>query len=450
VNLDSLFEPESIAVVGASQTEGKIGYESMANASLYDGRIHPVNPSGDGTLFGAEFSASVADIDDDVDLVLCCVPARVVPDVLEESGEADVDAAVIHAGGFAEAGEDGERLQSDIVGIADEYDMALLGPNTSGFVRPGKELFATFAAGVDEIQPGNVAVLAQSGGVAHQLGFHAQREGRGISAMLGLGNRANVGFEEVIDYFDADPGTDAIVLHVEGTDEREALMATCRRAETPVVAYKVGETDVSDFAGWHTGAAPGDYEEYRRAFAEAGVPTVTSSVDLFDAGQALADSPEPDGTDIGVVTAQAGPGIVITDRIQSAGRTFPELDDETHDRLDDILPGITYTENPVDTGRPMPEFGEVVEAVAADDNVDILLVYELFEEALGLPVDAIERIADGGDLPVIVATEGPVEAMADDVADIRDAGVPVYSSPERGVEATLAVAAYADLLHGAE
>jgi acetyltransferase len=445
VNLQRLFRPDRIAVVGASATEGKLGYEAMANAVEFDGRVYPVNPSGEGSVFGEPFVDSVTDIDERVDLALLAVPAHVVPDVVAECGDAGIGGAVIYAGGFAEAGDEGEQLQADVVAAADEHDVALLGPNTSGFVAPASNLLASFAGGVERLRPGGVTILAQSGGVAHQLAFHAHREGRGIATMVGLGNRANVGFEEAIPYFDSDPQTDAIVLHVEGTDDGRALLEACRNSETPVVAYKVGQSDVGDFAESHTGALTGDHALYTAGFEQYGVPTAESTTALFDGGQALAASPEPDGANVGVVTAQAGPGIIIADRLQRAGATLPDLEEATQDRVGEILPGITYAENPVDTGRPMPAFGDVVEAVAEDDNVDVVLVYELFEEALGFPQQTLDGLAERVDKPVLFATEGPVESMEDDLAALRDAGVPVFTTPERGAEAAALLARYAEL-----
>jgi acetyltransferase len=444
VNLERLFEPEAIAVVGASRTEGKIGYEAMANAVEFGGRVYPVNPSGEGTVFGEQFVESVTDIDGEVDLALLCVPGPAVPDVVAECGEAGIGAAVVYASGFAEAGEEGEALQSEVVSAAAEHDVALLGPNTSGFVVPETDLYASFASGVEEVRPGNVAVVAQSGGIAHVLAFRTLREGRGVSAMVGLGNRANVGFRETVGYFDGDDRTDAIVLHVEGTERGRELLETCREADTPVVAYTVGKSDVGDFAESHTGALTGDHELYEAGFRQYGVPTVDSTETLVDAGVALADSPEPAGPNVGVVTAQAGPGIIIADRVQRGGGALPGLAAETQERLDDILPGVTYEGNPVDTGRPMPEFGEVVTAVAEDDEVDIVLVYELFEEALGFPVDELDGLADRVDKPVLFATEGVEADMADDLAVLREAGVPVFASPERGAEAVAALVRYAE------
>ncbi|PSQ02183.1 CoA-binding protein [Halobacteriales archaeon QS_5_68_33] len=445
MTLEHLFDPGAVAVVGASDTEGKVGYEAMANAVAFDGPVSPVNPSGSGTLFGEQFVGSVTDVDDDVDLALCCVPGPAVPEVVAACGEAGIGAAVVYASGFAEAGPDGEALQAETAAAAREGDVTLLGPNTSGFVVPARDLLCSFASGVADIPAGNTAVVAQSGGLAHVLAFLSRRQDRGVSAMVGLGNRATVGFAETVRYFDADDRTDAIVLHVEGTDDGRALLSACRESETPVVAYKVGQSDVGDFAASHTGALTGDHALYAAGFAQYGVPTVEASDRLLDAAAALGDSPDPDGPNVGVVTAQAGPGIIIADRIQRAGGRLPELADETRERVDDALRGVTYTGNPVDTGRPMPEFGDVVTAVAEDDNVDIVLVYELFEAALGFPVDALSGLAGRVDKPVLFATEGIEEDMAADRRALSAAGVPLFATPERAAEAAGVLARYAGL-----
>jgi len=445
VSLTHLFEPSGVAVVGASRTEGKIGYVAMANATNFEGPVSPVNPSESGELFGSEFVPSVTEIDEPVDLALCCVPGPAMPDVLEECGAAGIGAAVIYASGFAEAGGDGAKLQEAIVEVADEHGISLLGPNTSGFLVPATDLRCSFASGVEEVPPGNTAVVAQSGGVAHVLAFQSRRQRRGVSAMVGLGNRANVGFAEAIEYFDGDDRTDSIVLHIEGTDDGRRLLEACRESDTPVIAYKVGQSDVGAFAESHTGALTGDHEVYTAGFAQYGVPTVDATDDLLDAAAALGNAPTPSGPNVGVVTAQAGPGIIVTDRIQRAGGRLPELTVETKQRVDEILPGITYDDNPVDTGRPMPEFGEVVTAVAEDDRVDIVLVYELFEAALGFPVDTLGGLADRVEKPVLFATEGIEEELESERDALAAAGVPIFETPERAADAAGVLARYARL-----
>ena len=443
LELDRLFDPSTIAVVGASTTAGKIGYEAMENVRDFDGRVYPVNPSGEGSVFGEPFVASIVDIDDTVDLALCCVPASVVPGVIEECSEAGVGAVVIYAGGFAEAGEDGDELQRQITQIANEHGVALLGPNTSGFAVPGAGIHASFATGIDDLPAGGLAVVAQSGGVAHSVAFQATRERRGLSAMVGLGNRANVGFEEAIEYFDRDAGTTAIALHVEGTDNARSLLETCYAADTPVFAYKVGQADVGDFAASHTGALTGDHALYRAGLAQYGVPTVDSTSQLLDAGHVAATAPLPDGANVGVVTAQAGPGIIIADRLKRAGVTLPPLNPETTETVREILPGITYDANPVDTGRPMPEFGEVVRVVAEDDNVDTVVVYELHEAALGFPIAELDGLAETVGKPIVFATAGPESLLTEDRAALEAAGVPVFESPERVADAAVALTEHA-------
>lgn len=443
MSLDELFDPASIAVVGASQTPSKIGHEAMTSAQSFPGPVTPVNPNAEGEIRGEPVAESVADIEGGADLALLCVPAPTVPDLLEECAEAGVGGAVSYAGGFAEAGGEGEKLQERVAATTDEHGIRLLGPNTSGFVLPHEELCASFASGVDRLETGSVAVLAQSGGVAHSLAFRAMEEGRGLSAMVGLGNRADVGFEETIAFFDAHEATDAIVLHVEGTDDARGLLETCEAASTPVVAYKVGEEDVGGFAQSHTGALTGEHALYEAGFHQYGVPTVDSGIELLDAGHALACSPEPGGMNVGVVTAQAGPGIIVADRLLAAGATLPELTEETDKTVADILPGITYAENPIDTGRPMPEFGDVVAALARDSNIDCVVVYELHEAALGFPSDTLDGLAAETKTPVLFATDGPPDSMIEDLAALEAASVPVFRTPERGADAAAALVEYA-------
>ncbi len=440
MNLDRLFDPRGIAVVGASTTPGKLGYEVMKNVAEYDAPAYPVNPSAEGEeLFDETVLGSVSDVDGPLDLAMIAVPSPVVPSVLEECGEAGVGAAVIFAGGFAETDDEGEDQQAELVRIADEYDITILGPNTNGFFIPGKDLFGTFIAGIDPVEEDNVAVISQSGGVGHELSVLATNEGRGVSAMVGLGNRANLGFEETIAYFDEDPNTDAIVLYIEGVSDARGLLKACEAADTPIAAYKAGREDVGEFAESHTGALTGSYELYQGGFTQHGVVSVDSIMELFDVGAALADCPTPEGEKAAIVTAQAGPGIIIADRLKRIDGTLSELSQETQEDVAELLPGITFTENPVDTGRPSPEFGEIVEVVAHDDDVDVLIVFELHEIGLGYPIEEFRRILADVDVPVVFGTGGIDHIMEDDLQAVRDEGIPTYTTPERTADAACAL-----------
>ncbi|MFP9193923.1 acetate--CoA ligase family protein [Natrialbaceae archaeon A-CW1-1] len=444
MRIEKMFCPRSIAVIGASDTPGKLGYEAMQNAAMFDGPVYPVNPSRSGAIFNREFIASVSDIDHDVDLALICVPAPVVPEIVEECSEAGVNSAVIFAGGFGEAGSEGQELQDRLLDVISESEIHLLGPNTSGFFVPSADLYGTFVTGIDTISPGNVAIVAQSGGLAFAIAFQAENEGIGLSAVVGLGNRINVSFEEIIEYFDSDENTDAIVLHVEGTDNGRILLETCRSIDTPIVAYKVGKYDVGDFAESHTGALTGEYELYEAGFNQFGVPSVRSTTELLDAGKTLALSPQPKGSNIGIITAQAGPGIAIMDHVRGTEATLPSFTDDTRRTVEELLPGFTYSLNPVDTGRPMAEFGDVIAAVAHDDNIDIVLVYELYESGLGYPVETLSELGDEVRKPIILVTGGPEVVVSEELAEIEEFGIPTFRTPERGANAVKALVQYAE------
>ncbi|MDY6765558.1 MAG: CoA-binding protein [Halobacteria archaeon] len=442
MSLQQLLDPQSIAVIGASKDKTKVGYAAMRNATEFDGPVYPVNPRASGHLFGRDFVGSVNEIEGSVDLALVCVPPPVVPDVLRECGEKEIGGAVIFAGGFSEATDEGEELESEIKEIADENGISLLGPNTSGFISPSTGVRASFVPHVERIPAGDTSIVAQSGGINHALAFESYSDGRGLSKAIGLGNRANTGFQEVIRYLDGDENTNSIVVHIEGTDDARGLVETCREIDTPVVAYKVGKEDVGDFARSHTGSLTGDYDLYQAAFSQYGVPTVRSCLELLDVGYALARSPEPKGTNVGVVTAQAGPGIAITDRLKSAGANLPRLSEETQDEIEKVLPGITFSDNPVDTGRPMPEFGDVVEAVARDENIDIVVVYELYEEGLDYPVGVLDGLAEDTGKPILFVTDGPSDIMEDAINDLERV-VPTFRTPERGADAVCGLVRYA-------
>ncbi|MFC4246069.1 CoA-binding protein [Natribaculum luteum] len=437
MGLSDLFEPDGIAVVGASKTPGKLGNDAMTNIQSYEGQIYPVNPSSSGSVFGYEFVDSVSKTN--ADLALCCVPGPALPDVLEECGEAGIGAAVIFAGGFSEVDEDGAQLENTITEIANKYEITLLGPNTAGYIIPHLDFYGSFVPRINEIETGNVGIVAQSGGVGVTAAFQLQREGYGVSAMFGLGNRANTGFAEIIPMLDDDPRTDVIALHIEGTDDVDNVLEVCQNTETPIVAFKVGEEEVGDFVQSHTGAPDQGNERYETAFSTQGLSTATSVTELIDAGRSLADSPTPNGPNVGLVTAQAGPGIMITDYLKQAGAEFPKLTAQTQEKVDEILAGITYKENPVDTGRPMPEFGDVVDAVARDENIDIVLVYEIYEDSLGYPVDELETLAQEVDKPVLFTVAGPNEALADERMQMEEVGIPTFDTPERGANAVAAL-----------
>lgn len=441
--LERLFEPRSIAVVGASADPAKAGYHALAALSDFGGAIFAVNPRA-GAIQGRDAYASLREVGARLDLAALAVPAEMVPAVLEDCAAAGVEAAVIFAGGFAESGQAGAALQARVAAIGREAGIRILGPNTSGFVNPGHRLCATFLPSAAALRPGGLAIVAQSGGVNLALAFAAHNRGVGIRLGVGLGNASDVDFADVLDYLAADEGTRAIALHVEGVaDYRRLVAAIARAAErVPVIALRVGRADVADPAASHTGKLTGDWALTGAALRQAGAVVVETSGELIDAARALLAARLQPGRrpGVAVVTGQAGPALLAVDLLRAGGASVPELAAATVERLDELIPAGTYRRNPVDTGRPGSSFGAVIETACSDPGIAVALVYAL-QEPGALDLAAVREARRSSQTPLVFATAGPAAEVALATVELEAAGVPVYESPEAGARAVLALVA---------
>src|SRR5690625_4383995 len=449
-DLTALFEPRSIAVIGATAAAEKAGFAMMESLSGFGGDLYPVNPraaaAGQEILRRPAYE-SVAAIGRAVDLAVIVVPPAAVPAALTDCGAAGVRAAVICAGGFAESGEAGARLQEEVQQVALRAGIRLLGPYPSGFMNPAAGVFANFMPAVRDLTPGPVSGVAQSGGVNLVLSFLLAQVGLGLRLGVGLGNAVDVSFPDVLDHLAQDVGTTAVGLHVEGISDGPGVMAAVRRlaARKPVVALKVGRNDVGDFAQSHTGALTGSYELTCAALAQAGAVLVADPTEMIDALSALAHlrlPPHPD-PGVGVITGQAGPGLIIADHLTGAGVRVPELRAATTARLTELLPPLTYQRNPVDTGRPSATFPDVVGAVAADPGVDLVGVYALDEPGALDPAAALAA-AEGR---AVFASGGPAGVLRERAADLAARGIPMLDAPDRLARALTAVVADARAQH---
>lgn len=425
--LAPLFRPASIAVVGASANPGKAGHAMVRALRGFPGPLHAVNPRGRRVL-GRAAVASVREVPG-TDLAILVVPPEVVPDALADAAAAGVRAAVVCAGGFAETGPDGARLQERALAVAREAGIRVLGPNTSGFMNPVDRTTANFMPAVAELAPGPVGVVAQSGGVNLAISFLLARAGVGLRLGTGLGNAADVDFADVLDFLADDAATTAVGLHVEGVADGRRLVAAVRRAvaRKPVVAFAVGRTDVAEFARSHTGAMTGSWAVGRAALRQAGAVVVDSLEDLVAALAVLSRArlAPAERVGVGLVTGQAGPGLVVADALAAQGVELPPLAPATRERLATLLPPLTFQANPVDTGRPGPTFPDVVAAVAGDPGIDVVGVYALDEPGALDPVAAVRGAAGR----VVLASGGPEAALAAHRPGLDAAGVPLLASP---------------------
>lgn len=441
--LTPLFAPRSIAVVGASRTPGKLGAalaRSLDGFAAAGGRLALVN-GRDATMYP---SLAAAAADGPIDLTMICVPAPACPGVLAEAAAADVGAAVICGGGFAEAGGSGVGFQDELAAVVRDSGIRLLGPNTSGFLAPSRALTASFVPGVASVEAGRVAVVAASGGVNHALAFLLSEAGHGISLAVGLGNGVDVTAPDVLTHLCTDPSTGAVALHVESVADGRALVEAVAALvpHKPVVALVVGRNDVGDFAASHTGALATSWRTTRAALAQAGAVLVDDERELVDAVGALSVTRAAPAADpgVGVVTAQAGPGLLLLDELRSRRARVPELTETSQATLATLLPPLTFQRNPVDTGRPGPEFAAVLSAVSGDPRVDVVAGYALHEPDA---VDLTAAVKEGRltEVPVVLGVGGNGTDVLRCRAELISAGVAVAADPHGVAAASAAILA---------
>ncbi|MFD5914416.1 acetate--CoA ligase family protein [Streptomyces massasporeus] len=434
--LDPLFAPRAIAVLGASATPGKLGAAMTDSLASFPGPVMKVNsgrPDPDRGFFPTVGEAA-ASHGITPDLVVSCIPAAVTADALREAAAVGARAALVCAGGFAEAGGDGALHQKALTEVVRDTGIRVLGPNTSGFLVPHRRLTASFVPGAPDLEPGPVAVVAASGGVNHALAFALAEAGVGLRLGVGLGNSLDVTQADVLDHLADDDGVRAVALHVETAAEGRRLTEAVRRLtdRVPVVALVVGRSDIGDFARSHTGALATSWRVTRTSLRQAGAVLVEDERDLVDAVTALSRVrlPAHPRAGVGLVTAQAGPGLLLTDDLRSHGIQVPPLVERTVKELRELLPALTYLNNPVDTGRPSPTMTQIVERVSEDPGIDVTAVYGLLEPTtVDLPA-ALNAARTA--TPLVAVVGGPVEQARRTRRELGDAGIPCAATPAAG------------------
>jgi acyl-CoA synthetase (NDP forming) len=432
-NLQRLLAPDSIAVVGASADAAKAGSQALRSLSRFPGRLVAVHPR-ESSIQGFPCYPSLSALPEPVDLAVLAIPAQHCVNAAREAAARGVGGIFIISGGFGETGVQGKMLQDELQAICRETGLRLLGPNTSGFINPHQSCVASFVPGVDRLAEGGVAVVAQSGGINLTLAFLLDRLGEGVSLAVGLGNAVDVRSRDVLEMLADDEQTSAIALHLEGVPDGRELYETLRRVtpRKPVVALVAGRADVGEFAVSHTGNLMGSHLRTTSALRQAGAVVVDTTEELAQAAALLARmrlAPKA-RNGFGLVTGQAGPGLLIVDGLKSAGLDVPGLSEATVAAIEALLPPMTFVKNPVDTGRPGPGFPEVVRLVAADERIDAVLVFGLCEPAVLDPVAAVQPARSTGK-PVLFGTMGLTDDLRPQLEQVKLAGVPAVLSPER-------------------
>jgi acyl-CoA synthetase (NDP forming) len=447
-SLAALLAPRGVVVVGASSEPTKLGGVMAASLASYAEGPVLVNSRG-GQGLHTSIAEAVAASTTPVDLAVLCIPAGACAAAIEEAAEVGVGAALICAGGFAEVGGEGIEHERRLLQVARSTGVRVLGPNTSGFFVPGSGLRASFVPGVAQLEPGGVAVLAASGGLNHALSFALERQGVGISTGIGIGAGIDVTAADVLRHLAHDEATRAILLHLESVPDGPDLLDAVREATAtkPVVALVVGRHDLGAFAQSHTGALATSWRTTRALLQEAGAVLADDEDDLVTAGSVLACTRLAPSVHSGValMTAQAGPGLLVTDALYGHGISLPTLSATTQATLAKVLPPMTYQANPVDTGRPGPRHGEVLAAVADDPGIDLIAVYGLTEPVVDLPHVVAE--SDLGTTTAVLGLDGPADEVAAARGDAHDLGLPVVVGARALSNAVRALVQDARLAH---
>ena len=441
-HIKALFEPRSIAVVGASREPWKTGHIILKNIveAGFKGKIYPINPKATEIL-GLTVYPSVSKVPDDIDMMVIVVPARIVPRIMEEAGEKGVKAAVIISGGFAETGPEGAKLQEEVVKIARKYGIRFVGPNCQGVNNPHNGLCASWPL---IKKAGPLAIISQSGTVAATFEIWAEREGIGISKMVALGNRADITEVDILEYLGEDPNTKAIGMYIESVSHGKRFLEVAQEVtkRKPIIVLKSGRTAAGARAvASHTGSLAGEYRIYLAAFKKAGVIPVDSIEELYDVTKGLALLPKPKGNRVLIITSSGGSGIISTDYSELLGLKVTSLASETAEELRKVLPSYCIVRNPLDlTGDATAErYSVTLERVIKDPNVDIVLT--IFGDPIPNANNVVEKYYNKGKTIVPVYLGGG-DVEEKEKALMHSKGIPVFPTPERGVKVVRALYEY--------
>ena len=438
--LSPLFEPRSVALVGASEVREKVGGRMLENllAGGFAGPLFAVNPRHKN-LRGIACFPSVSALPQPVDLAVIVTPAAAVPGVIDECGRSGTKAAVVITAGFSEAGAPGKALERDLLEAAHRHGVRVLGPNCLGLMRPPLGLDATFARGI--AKPGSLALVAQSGAVCSAMLDWAAANDVGFSSVISMGGSSDLDFGEVVDYLATDAKTEHILLYIEGVRDGRRLVSNLRAAARmkPIIVMKVGRHPAGSRAAVsHTGAIVGKDDVFDAVVRRTGAVRVQTAGELITAAVALASHVHPSGERLAVITNGGGPGVMAADRAAELGIPLAELAPATLDKLHAALPSNWSHGNPIDLiGDAGPDrYRAAVGACLADEGIDGVVAI-LTPQAMTEAEEAARAVlgaASGSAKPVIPCWMGEASvAAARDL--LRKAGLPVLRLPENAVEA---------------
>jgi len=382
-SLENVFHPRSVAVIGASEVPGKAS-ERRTRSLIeggYEGNIYLINPKR-SELFGPKAYPSITEIDGEVDLVMIVVAPRFLTSAVADSVKMGAKGIIIITAGLGESGEEGKKIEADILEEAATTGAFVIGPNCSGMFSASANM--NFL-GVPQIQQGPISVLAQSGNVIDSLTHYARMRGVGFSKIISVGNAIGVNFHEYIDYLKDDPDTKVIMTYLEGIKEGNNLVRVARETakKKPVIALKVGRSNAgARAAASHTGSLAGDDVIVDAAFRQAGIVRVSNADELFDMAEVFASCPLPKGNKVAILSEGGGDNSIAADNAEKYGMDVPVLSTKTQEKMKPFLLEGMPASNPIDYGGTAEEnphmITECVKVCMEDDHVDSIFITGFF------------------------------------------------------------------------
>lgn len=452
-NLDFIFYPKTVAVIGASERENSVGRTVLWNLlkSPFGGTIYPVNPKRDNVL-GIKAYPSVEEIPEKVDLAVIVIPAKAVPLAIEMCAKKKVPSAVIISAGFKEMGGPGIELEEKILTIARKADMRVIGPNCLGVMNPINGLNATFAA--DIAMRGNLAFISQSGALCTAVLDWSLKNKVGFSSFVSIGSMLDVNWGDLIHYFGNDKHTESILLYMESIGDARSFLSAAKEVSLtkPIILIKAGRTQESaKAAASHTGSLAGSDEALDAALRRVGVLRVDAISDLFSMARVLSKQPRPKGPHLTIVTNAGGPGVIATDALIENGGKLTELEKSTFEKLNDLLPPQWSRNNPVDIlGDASADlYAKSIEIIMQDRSTEGILVILTPQDMTDSTQTAklLKMYAHRSEKPILASWMG-ADSVARGDQILNQAGIPTFEYPDQACKAFAYMYSYAYNLKG--
>ncbi len=448
--LDSLFRPKSVAVIGASTKDLSIGNRVIKNLVDFGftGTVYPINPSAD-EVRGIKAYKSILDCPDNIDVVHMVIPAKFVPQAVEECGKKGVKHIIINSGGFSETGAEGTAIEKDFLARAKRYGIRILGPNCQGIINSDAAIRAYCNFTFTKPEPGFISIVALSGGVAEVVHQAFAQAGVGTRIYASNGNAVDVTIPEIMRYLGDDDGTRVIVTYVEGLRDPANFMqtATAVAAQKPILAMKAGRTrEGAKAAASHTGGLAKEDIATDLIFKKAGILSFRDEGHLIQAAAAFATQPIPKGNRVGIITNTGGPAVIATDVLVGAGCTLPPLSEATHARLKAALYPEASVGNPVDvlaTGTAQ-HYRACMDVMMEDDSFDCVFVnfvtpFFVDNESIAREIVAVNQQRRK---PMVCNLMTDKQQWSEVVRILREGGVPCYPLPGEAARAMAALVQY--------